>query len=151
MDGFKEFVTQRLASMKLDAMTPEERAVMAALMPTFYNLNKKTQRDIVTTERWLGCHPKHEKDIVQNELETTTRQVRQIINDLRTKYLAPILSDENGYWICRTKDEAEQYMARMEQKVKATTKAYFSTYSVMKEALSMQSSFFEAMELINPC
>ncbi len=145
---FNQLITQRLQSMKIDEMTAEERAVMAALRPTFYTQEKKTQRDIVLSERWLGCHPKHEKDIVQNELETTTRQVRQIINDLRTKYHAPILSDESGYWICRSQEEAEQFITRMEQKVKSTTKAYYSTYGAMKEALNIQSSFFEALDLI---
>ena len=110
---------------------------MLCLAPTFSQNLKITQRDIAKSERWLGCHPRHEADIVKNEFETTTRQVRQIINDLRIKYGVPVISDSSGYWLCRSEAEAESYLKRLELEVKATVKSYFTTYKSMRNNLSI--------------
>lgn len=144
MTDFKKEIYAKLERLLDLNLSSEERAVLSVLMPTFRDESKVTQIQIARTERWLGCHPKHEADIRMNKMETTTRQVRQIINDLRNKYGVPIISDRGGYWICRSEQEVNEYLSRIELQVKATAKSHFATYRAMKAALNVTNTFFES-------
>src|SRR3989344_4068202 len=140
---FAEKIWKMVCSFDPGKMTDEERAVMSQLGKAYKENRHITQLDIAKSQRWLGCHPEHEKDIWSNEFETTTRQVRQTIFDLRHKYQMPIVSDNTGYYIPVSEEEARTYIVSLENMVKAQTKSLFSTYNVMKQALNMQSNFFE--------
>lgn len=144
---FHESVQKRILDLGAGSLSDEERAVMSVLWEPFQKREprKITQRQIAKSQRWLGCHPKHEKDIVRDEWETTLRQVRKIIRELRVTHLIPILSSREGYWICTSKEEAQEYIQTLELQAKSQAKAWFETYKAMKESLQIQSEFFDAM------
>ena len=103
-------------------------------------IGRVTQSDISSLLPNLGSHRKHE---YERSNESTLRQVRQIIRDLRTKRWAPILSNINGYWIPQSETEAREYLNRSEHEVKARVMASFETYKVMRESLGISSDYFE--------
>lgn len=141
LETFKQKVLNKLHSLASNtALTQEERAVMACLVNTVNTNSFITQIDIAKTERWLGCHPKHEANIVNNEFETTTRRVRQIIRDLRVKYKVPVVSNTNGYKIASSQDEAEEYLKTVERQIRAQAKSLFETRDAMLIALNIDQS-----------
>ncbi len=125
-----------------------QRAVMSVLWKNFDEREgrKATQKDIATSQRWLGCHPRHEG---LNSTETTLRNVRQIIRDLRIEKGVPILSSRDGYWICTSEHEAAQYMDLLEREARSQAAAWFETYTAMKKSLQKQSSYLEQLSLIH--
>lgn len=141
MTDFQELIKTRVLDLSKEDLTPEEKAVMANLWSN-YGQGKVTQLMIARSERWMGCHPKHEADIRANKMETTTRQVRQIIRDLRVKWEVPIISDVKGYWIVTSQEEAEEYLDRLEIEAKAQIKSWIETSNAMKHALNIHNLFF---------
>jgi len=97
-----------------------------------------TQREIMKSERWLGCHDTHEADInLRNPEETTLRQVRAIIRRLRIEYHVPILSDVKGYWVPETMSEVEDAMQRLEATARAQARSWQETYQELKGAFQL--------------
>jgi biotin operon repressor len=119
--------------------------VIAELLVETWGEKPVTQRDIARTERWLGCHPTHEKDVVANEFETTTRRVRSIIRSLRVNHGFPILSNREGYYLPKNSDEADAYLKRMEREAKARAAASIDTYIAMRDTLGITSELFDKM------
>lgn len=109
-----------------------------------------TQRDIAKAQPWLGCHPTHEKDIVLNEFETTTRKVREVIRALRVKRQIPILSDKRGYYLPRSNAEAAAFLDRMEREAKARAASSIETYESLNNTLGFYSKVFERIKEIFP-
>jgi len=127
---------------KINALPlPNEHKVVAGLLVGGAHV---TQRNIVDSAGWLGCHPKHEKMVAVDEWESTTRQVRQIIRDLRITYGIPVLSDSSGYYLPATEAQAKKYLDRMEKEARARASAALETYRAMKAALGISSPFFDA-------
>lgn len=141
MTDFQELIKTRVLALSKEDLTPEEKAVMANLWSN-YGQGKVTQLMIARSERWMGCHPKHEADIRANKMETTTRQVRQIIRDLRVKWEVPIISDVKGYWIVNSQEEAQEYLSRLEIEAKAQIKSWIETSDAMERALNIHNLFF---------
>jgi hypothetical protein len=141
MTDFQELIKKRVLALANEPLTPEEKAVMANLWSN-YGQGKVTQLMIARSERWMGCHPKHEADIRANKMETTTRQVRQIIRDLRVKWEVPIISDVKGYWIVNSQEEAQEYLSRLEVEAKAQIKSWIETSDAMERALNIHNLFF---------
>ncbi|MGB4268976.1 MAG: hypothetical protein WBK20_07320, partial [Spirochaetota bacterium] len=75
--------------------------------------------------------------------ESTLREIRQIIRDLRIKHSLFILSDKNGYWIMKDREEAVRYITRIEKTAKAAAKAYYVTYNAMKRNFGINSDYIE--------
>lgn len=144
-ETFAQYIESRVLAVDRESMTLEERAVMGMLWKTFKDGNgeKITQRQIAAHERWLGCHPEHEADLPINKEESTLRQVRQIIRNLRIKYRMPILANVKGYWIPREHAEAVEYLETQEREVRAQIAAWAETYKAMKEAFNLSNSFLE--------
>lgn len=125
-------------------MTMPERAVMSQLMTGLAEARHITQEEIARSERWIGCHPKHEENIRGGKkMETTLRMVRQIIRDLRIKYCIPILSNESGYYLPTSEEEATTFLNNLAETAKSQAKAWFETYNAMRNALNITSPFFE--------
>lgn len=141
MTDFQEQIKARVFALSKEPLTQEEKAVMALLWQC-YGKDKVTQNQIARTERWMGCHPKHEADIRSNKMETTTRQVRQIIRDLRVKWEVPVISDVKGYWIVTSQEEAQEYLTRLEAEAKAQIKSWIETSDAMARALNIHNLFF---------
>lgn len=112
-----------------------------------YNLIKEgkiTQRQIMKSASWLGCHPVHEDEIgLVNKDDTTLRKIRQIIRNLRINHNVLILSDVKGYWIPETEEEIQEYLERMEATAKAQAKAWYETYRAMRHNFKIKSEYFE--------
>lgn len=144
--SFYSKILEKLNELSQRNLNEEERSVMECLMKGWDENRHVTQTEIAKTKRWMGCHPRHEVDINLNQLETTTRQVRQIINDLRIKHHAPILSATTGYWIPKTQTEVDDYVQRLEAQTISQIASYQATYKAMKQALNINSTFFEGME-----
>jgi len=125
-------------------LSKEERAV-AELLYDHWHISPLTQKEIARHKRWLGCHPKHEVDIVANRLDSTTRQVREIIRTLRVTRKLPILADRDGYYFPKDDDEAKAYIVRMEAEARARARSSIETYQAMRDALGITSALFEEM------
>lgn len=137
IEGILEKLKQNLSDW-----SREERAVMRLLQKNFREGDGKiTQVQIAEDEQWLGCHPKYEK---YGSNATTLRKVRQVIRDLRVERGAPILSDEDGYWIPKTREEVNEYMVRMERTAKAQAAAWFETWRAIDKVVGVKSEYFEA-------
>lgn len=89
---------------------------------------------------YVGCHDKFEG--YDNPKQSTLRKVRQIIRDLRMNHGLFVLSDEEGYWLMKDREEAKTYIERMERIAKATTKGYFETFKAMQKAFGVTSEYF---------
>jgi hypothetical protein len=98
-----------------------------------------TQQEIADSEKWLGSHPIHEID----KKESTLRKIRQIIRDLRIKKGYMILSDSNGYWLMKNRQEAIEYCERIERMAKSQAKAWFETYNAMRKNFNLTSDYFD--------
>lgn len=144
---YQEKIKGRVLALAAEELTDEERAVMAMLWTNF-GAQKVSQMDIARTERWMGCHPTHEADIRANKTETTTRQVRQIIRDLRIKWEVPILSDRHGYWLPISETEAADYITSLEREVVAQIASWRETYNAMKHSLNSTSSLLDQLPLL---
>jgi len=105
------------------------------------NSKRITQLEIAQSERWLGSHPKHEGHLNINHQQSTLRRVRQIIRNLRINHGIVILSDINGYWL-GSREEAMEYLSRIEKVAKAQARAWFETYSAMKKNFGITSEYF---------
>ncbi len=135
----------------LTKLSQEERTVMSLI--TFDAKKGKngriTQRQIVESARWIGCHPDHEKEIgLRNPQETTQRQVRAIIRRLRIDHHVPILSDVKGYWIPDNMDEVDAAIVRLEATARSQARSWHETYQELKSSFAFvpapsTASFFE--------
>lgn len=134
-------------------MTVEETLVLNLLRES---AAKITQLDISKSHQWLGSHPVHEAHLDINHEQSTLRRIRGIIRDLRLKYGKIILSDVNGYWIPKPGDDEEkvreqalEYLNRIEKMARAQAKAWRDTYLAMKKNFNVTSEYFEAIEQTN--
>jgi len=114
----------------------DEQCVLNLISNANYRI---TQQEIADSERWLGSHPIHEID----KKESTLRKIRQIIRDLRIKKGYMILSDSNGYWLMKNRQEAVEYCERIERMAKSQAKAWFETYNAMKKNFNLTSDYFD--------
>lgn len=146
-ENYKQKIEGRVLALAAEELSKEERAVMAMLWENF-GKKKVSQTAIARTERWMGCHPTHEADIRANKMETTTRQVRQIIRDLRIKWEVPILSDRHGYWFPTSETEASEYITSLEREVVAQITSWRETYTAMKRSLDSTSSVLDQLPLL---
>ena len=141
--NFEDRINSIINGLRHDVHTwsKEERAVMRILVNARDNkVGKITQVEIAQNADWMGCHPKYE-DVKRNE--TTLRKVRQVVRDLRINRGAPILSDDDGYWIPRFQEEIDEYMDRLERIAKAQAASYLETYKAMDSILGVRSKYFE--------
>lgn len=147
---FTETMTEKLNTVwNSGRISTEEAAVLYAIWEAWGQSKKITQQQIADSERFLGCHPKYEADIVSKKRDSTLRQVRQLIRNLRILHGVPILSDARGYWIPYSIDEASEYLERTEAIAKAQAAAWFETYRAMRDTLGITSSFFERLHPAN--
>ena len=114
----------------------DEQCVLNLISNSAYRI---TQQEIADSERWLGSHPIHEID----KKESTLRKIRQIIRDLRIKKGYMILSDSNGYWLMKNRQEAVEYCERIERMAKSQAKAWFETYNAMRKNFNLTSDYFD--------
>ena len=117
-------------------LTYDEQCVLNLISNANYRI---TQQEIADSERWLGNHPIHEID----RSESTLRKIRQIIRDLRIKKGYMILSDSNGYWLMKNRQEAVEYCERIERMAKSQAKAWFETYNAMRKNFNLTSDYFD--------
>lgn len=147
-ETFADKIERQVRAKEGAAFSDPEKAVMAVLFRAFLEKKgrKVTQLEIARSERWMGCHP-HEEDTVPNKMETTQRQVRQIIRDLRVKHGVPILASIKGYWFPLTEDEAREFLWTQERKTKAQVIAYHETRRAMREALGVDGDLSDDPEV----
>jgi len=117
-------------------LTDDEQCVLNLISSANHRI---TQQEIANSERWLGSHPIHEVD----RTESTLRKIRQVIRDLRIKKGYMILSDSNGYWIMKNRQEAIEYCKRIERMAKSQARAWFETYNAMKKNFNLTSDYFD--------
>lgn len=121
----------------LPQLTPEEKLVY----DTIVNCNGRvTQLEISRLHPNLGNHKIHEGYIGE---QSTLRKIRQIVRDLRLKHKLQILSDNDGYFIKKSTEDAAKYMETLERKAKASAKSFMVTYHEMSKVLGVRSQFFE--------
>lgn len=120
-------------------MSPEHTAVLDMI-----SAGKCTQLEIAK-KVMVGIHEKHELHLKPFNVDSTLRKVRQIIRDLRLIHSCKILSDVEGYWICESQEQADEYLRRVERTAKAQAKAHMVTYNMMKNLFGVSSAYFEAV------
>lgn len=114
----------------LKPMSTEESTVWILLkgitMPSSpkYKYPRLTQLQIARFIANLGPHQKWENAQSKN---TTTRRVRQIIRNLKTKHYCPILGDRDGYWVSDNPSEIREAKERVEKVRRAQIAAYNET------------------------
>jgi len=128
----------------------EEQSVLHVICGAYKAGKRVTQAEIARSERVLGCHPKWEDESRKSKRDSTHRQVRQLIRNLRVEWGVPILSDTKGYWLPSTQAEVVAYIERKEGEAKAVTKSWFETYAAVRDTLNVTSSFFEGMDHESP-
>ena len=101
-----------------------------------------TQRQICKNETWLGRHVIHETHLPPT-VDSTARQVRQIINDLRNEHGLAIMKGVHGHWLPQDMKEAQHFIASLERETRAVMRARVATYNAMKEALGVESPYME--------
>jgi hypothetical protein len=82
-------------------------------------------------------HHYHEEGTREVKKESTLRQVRQVIRDLRLDGY-PILSDSRGYWYPdkdRSTAEILEFVERFKARAKASAGAYFETVKALRQHL----------------
>lgn len=127
---------------KWQSMSPDAQAVLWVICERSNQSQWVTQDQIAATEKWLGHHPVHEEQVGKKK-QSTLRQVRQIVRDIRIEYGIPVISGRAGYKLPETNEEARAYLIDLEREAKAQAAAWYRTYKAMSQALSLQSSFFE--------
>lgn len=138
--------TQGAITMALvSGLTEGQDAVLALLLEHWQPGVRLSQRDIVKSAPWLGCHPEHEADVVANEFETTTRMVREQIRDLRLRGV-PVLSDRAGYYLPSDMSEATEYVQRTSATARARAKASMVTYHTMRRSLGVSDPFLDSLK-----
>lgn len=147
LSAFAQQVYDRIMGIPPERFNDEERAVLNILMRHF-NDRKVTQLEIARSERWMGCHPKHEADILANKMNTTTRQVRQIIRNLRVNHQLPILSDVKGYWIVTSEKEAADYIETLAKQARAQIESWKETYQAMSMSLDLENDLLHQLSLL---
>lgn len=146
--SFQEHILEQINRVNQSELDEWERIVWQMLVDGMHDAGRWiTQLDMLKMEPRLGSHPRHEAGIVKDPTETTTRQVRQIIFDLRNTWKAPIISGRDGYKICTSADDALEFMNRLEGETKAVVKARFETYKAMKQALDVGNEYMERLAL----
>ena len=124
-------------------LSKEERQVLLIIWNHWEKGDHVTQAEIARTVS-IGAHEKHEPD--NRKRDSTLRQVRQQIRNLRILHGIPILSDRTGYWLPKTLAETQIYVEAMEKMAKAQAAAWFQTYVAVKDTLNITSSFFDKLE-----
>jgi hypothetical protein len=118
-----------------------EKAVLRFLFANFRTgSGKSTQRDLAKAIPEIGANRRLEDD---RAMESTLRQVRQVINTLRVRYRAPILSDHHGYWIPKNQNDVREFLKNLEHSARAEAIARFQTYKAMRESFGVRSEFFD--------
>lgn len=112
------------------------------------------QREIIRMAPWMGCHPKYETDIgIPNKEESTMRQCRQLIHDVRIKYDCPILSGPKGYWPATTKKEFALWTDGLERRAKAEAASFLRSYQSVVKILDRlgikRSDYFDQQDFDN--
>ena len=138
-------VQTMINAARQSGMKDSENAVLSLLESLWPQKTQITQLEIAVSEKWLGCH-KYEIGVVQCTLESTVRQIRQIIRNLRIHHKVPILSDSYGYFLPSTIDEAHEYIERTEREARSRAASSIETYRVMKQSLGISSNFFEKLD-----
>ena len=138
-------VQAMIDAARQSGMKDSENAVLALLESLWPKKTQITQLEIARSEKWMGCHER-EIDVVQCTLESTVRQIRQIIRNLRINHMVPILSDSYGYFLPSTIDEAHEYIERTEREARSRAASSIETYRIMKKSLGISSNFFEKLE-----
>lgn len=137
---FEKDLVDQVVGIGMSSIPADEKDVLRVLYDRWKKKEGRiTQRELAQELPNLG---KHRRDKGRSE-ESTLRQVRQLIRDLRINRWAPILSDDEGYWLPQNEGEAKEYIERVEQEVKARAAAGFETYRAMKESLGIASDFLE--------
>ena len=143
MSDFKKRIEDQVVAIGKSNIPSDEKEVLRTLWIRWKNQDGKvTQKELAELCPKVGGHPKYDS----RHEDTTLRKIRQVVRDLRTKRWAPIIADNEGYWIPRTPEEAQAYIDRIEKEVRARVVASFETYKAMRESLGIASDFLDHQE-----
>jgi hypothetical protein len=138
-------VQTMINAARQSGMKDSENAVLSLLESLWPQKTQITQLEIAVSEKWVGCH-RYEIGVVQCTLDSTVRQIRQIIRNFRIHHKVPILSDSYGYFLPSTIDEAHEYIERTEREARSRAASSIETYRVMKKSLGISSNLFEKLD-----
>jgi homoserine trans-succinylase len=122
-------------------MTPNLNEEERNIYDLIVNSGSRITQLQLARKAFVGCHERFEG--YDTPKQSTLRKVRQLVNDLRMKHDLQILSDRKGYYIMRSKADAEVFIKELEITAKAQTKAYFERYRKMSRTLGIKSDYFE--------
>lgn len=133
---YSDKIKNKIETLLGSNLEPEEKEVLKYIIEH----DRVSQAELAQLVE-AGNHKIHEEHLKSND--TTLRQIRQIIRNLRVRWHAPILSDRQGYWIPKTEEEVLKYLTKLERTAMAQAKAHMITYNAMKQTFNVQSSFFD--------
>lgn len=116
-----------------------EQAVLWCICEAYQDNKFITQGQIAEHQKFLGSHPVHESQIKSGD--STKRQVRQLVRNLRVDYKIPILSSNKGYKLPISRDELNEFVKDLERTAKAQARAWHETYISVRDHCELTSSF----------
>lgn len=143
MSDFETKLKQQIVSIGQSKIPSNEKDVLRLLFNRWKSgLGPITQKEIAEAIPSLGGHKKYDS----RTEESTLRQVRQVIRDLRINRWTPILSDHNGYWLPKNEDEITIYLERVAKEILARIIASQETYKALRESVGVVNTFLDKQE-----
>jgi hypothetical protein len=140
----KDRVKERIQTAT-EMLEPNEVVMLSILEANWGEGLRIGQREIAENDAWQLAHPAYSKDLQTKFYETMCRVVREEIRSLRVRYKIPVLSDGDGYFLPNSDEEVASYVKRMESTVKSHAESSLTTYNAIKDALGVQSKFFDSL------
>lgn len=142
MKTMKEEI-QEIVRNNWSKMPAPEQSVLWCICEA-YELNKSiSQGKIASHERFLGAHPKHEKHL--KSPESTKRQIRQLVRNLRVNHNVPILSSNKGYKLPISREELNDFVKDLERTARAQAASWYETYKSVRKHCDTTSSFLDQL------
>lgn len=143
MKDIKQTVATDIINLMIaKAFTPAEEAVLSVLTSK-WSEGVVSQREIAESPQWKAAHPLRQEN---TSINTATRNVRRVINNLRVTHKLPILHNANGHYLPETETDVAEFISKLELEAKARAVSTLQTYKVMKETFGISSPTFDRLE-----
>lgn len=106
---------------------------------------KKISQTLISTHKDWQFHYSQESN---QSLDTTKREVRKVIRNLRTTHKIPVLSSYEGYFLPETDKDVATYIEKLESEAKSRASSSLETYRCMKQISGNSSAFLDTIDTI---
>lgn len=129
-------LTQAVELLKNRYLDPKKKAILQLLVDSYGQPVR--QREIADKLPRLGCNV-HEKGIVPNEYESTMREVRRIVEQLRKGNRIVICSSRDGYFLPYEQGHRTVFANRLSHEAPARARSSMETLEKVLETIEQTS------------